>query len=1247
MAVMTPKTDALTPNDLVAMGMLSGGFGGDPLRAAGKAERQSSNLAETIVAQTVTESVVASGAVRGLESLAFALEGDRREDPTYNPYEILTDDYAAEHPYMIEEFASGRVLDLPNWESFYWLQQTKGLDWQMRQAVSHNSMAANMAAMVPGQVLDALTLGGILKVLGLSGSAAAVGNWAKSGSAAVRVGKGAALGAMANELQEIALSATNPDRNVDELQAHLMAIGAGGLFGGGLTAIAAGAGKLRPAVTSRRLRGLSKQLTQTMELPEVRKGLDEVQQMVDGDRELLSGLLDGPVDGPRTVAVLDHPATRNLLKRAKAKWGDSLIIAEHPQQAMVDWIVQLQELEGSLKTATPAKMSGPLQKYADLLSAWAPGSKLRRSPSAVARQAGRLLFDDTTALTESVESPVTHAVRASAEALRWNYDHWRDLTLLRVNQALDDHIKAREGSIRHALASGEVLEVSSRLHRRRFYRAVVGYLRQLEEASRNRRPAPDAPRAIRRAAAAVREYAQNMGKEAVSVKLLGTVDADRIYIPRRWRGWVIAQRRKEFTEKLIAQWRRNREVDFLTGKAIDPDQRVIMDKVIAHGREHRLGREGLTGEQGDALKALRRQLGEEPMTEGIVRAKMGDDVLARYHRDVEQYFTNRAEGTADVLTDMSNAHGVAQEIVVSEVFEHRTLEIDETDFADFLEDDLGSILSFYHRRTSGKIAARLAIKRGINDWGPLVKRLTGKDLADESYDPQLVIEAVKRDFQNWIDVAGKLRKPKMLANLEAARDLTDRILTRKLAELEGQSVFHDPAVDAGWMLFAKRSSLNFPYMACLGKMTVSAICDVAGLVFYRGLTPKRLGKVLRSISLFRKIPRRGLEGLDVALNDSIRSLRAASLGDVVDVADTRMFGTGLKGRSLARADAAVNWLARKFTEATLMNRWNSNMKRTTAHLVIQEIIAGSRRMVRASEYMQRGMAEAAAIRKAGLIEADAVRLNRLGFNADRSRRLLDTLYEYGLDVDGNRPWRGSRAAFDNHKAGIFPELHSWWNKDRDLFETFTAAVNSEVQNIIIEPKMLSRPLMNATWLGKVFNQFQSFAFAWGNQFSQMAVQRPAIEKAQYIIWALGLGAMSAAIHNQLSGRRSFTETAELWQRSPLAMVYESIDRAGLFGWIARPLGMMEKTPWGPARALGAEKTAQMTAQIQRLPGIMGPFADYVDRLLTASHRAIFDDEIDRRTLHSFRVLTPFNNLWAVTAAERLAEDAGLIDPYEP
>lgn len=464
------------------------------------------------------------------------------------------------------------------------------------------------------------------------------------------------------------------------------------------------------------------------------------------------------------------------------------------------------------------------------------------------------------------------------------------------------------------------------------------------------------------------------------------------------------------------------------------------------------------------------------------------------------------------------------------------------------------------------------------------------------------------------------------------------------------------------MMSLERNLMRGVFTAYMGKMGISAFTDLAAATLYHGLSPRQLGSMAEALNLFREVPlRRHLEGLYVATSDMMHSIRSMELGDITDASGSpNPFGNSTSGKLMYKGDAVMDWMARKTASLSLLNRWNTNVKRWMAHLVMNEVIHGAKKMAKAAEYVKQGMPEAEAVHRAGLAMEDATRPNRLGFNGERSKRLVDILEKHGVDWEGNQPWKSTQApekpspiarfvefakkaladksnqakepirvvsqaeasaikdatglnvegyshvldsdeirhtfkkhgnqtseakrgqvavtpddfglvqhiidnpdkialspektsnglkaivyekklgdttyvveevrtgsktlavktmykrpgstndvsapghnvlngagpastvasGFQNFKGFVSPELGKWWNLDRDLYETFTNAVNGEVMNLIPEPKLMSRPLMNNHWLGRLVNQFQSFAYSWGIRSSRQP-NRPA------------------------------------------------------------------------------------------------------------------------------------------------------------
>jgi len=956
----------------------------------------------------------------------------------------------------------------------------------------------------------------------------------------------------------------------------------------------------------------------------------------------------------RQVMFLRTPETADLIDAVRAKHGHRIEIVEHPQQGDIEFVLELERLDASLKDTQPANLGtvgnavvGVMSSGVPLHGLDIPGPVAARAPSSLARRAARLWFDFSRPTQETLDNPATVNNRTPAEALKWNFDAARDSALTDVDDALRGGLKG--GGFVYRMASGETVQASNRFAGRRvFMRAVVDHLRQLDELKRGHRATAEAPEAVRKAAAAVRGYARRMGTEALGVNLLRELDPERIYVLRRWRSDLIRLNTADFNRRLLKAWGRNRDVDYETGAARVPDERPLMPEVLA-GRPaggSATGR-GLTD---DDVRILASEVGDvSTINEGQLAASAGPDFLRRYLQEVDLYHEGAAKATIETLTKIDNRHGVEHGMAGGKVFMSRRLDINETEFAEYLDSDLDSLLGFYHRQTAGKIASRTAIKRDIEYWEPIVRQMTGESLASNSYDPGLIIQAVGKDFQSWLDVTAANRPLQEQLELAMNRSIGEKgILVHKLAELEGRPVFPgDSAAGAGWKLWGERNSLRLPYMAYLGKMTVSALTDLASAVFYRHLSPRKLGAMVDAVNGFAKLPnRRHLEGLYVANSDLLHSLRAMELGDVGGMVDSRAFGAGRTGRALQVTDSAMEWAAKKFGDATLINRWNTGMKRWTASLVMGEIIEGAGKMARVGDLMKGGASEAAAVAKVfGNSVEDAQRLARLGFNAERSARLVAMLERHGVYRDGV-------AVADRHggkiQAGHFvaPELHAWHADDPDLFEAFTGAVNAETMNLIIEPKVMSKPLASSMWIGRMFNQFQSFSFSWGNQLAPLAAQRPGYEVLQYAGLMVALGGVVDAIHNSLSGRRSFEDTAAAWRQKPAGMVYGAVNRSGLTGWLARPMGLLERTPLGPGRMLGNDQLSTMGARPDGMLGQIGPFMNWTDQVSKGA-TGVMNGDFSSATQRQLWSATPWHNLWQVEGFNRLAEQMGYDTPVGP
>lgn len=164
---------------------------------------------------------------------------DHTPDPSFNPYDIArkNPDFFTKHPYLIDDYKSGRILDFHNQTEFtlYSLQQKR--DWDMRHRLDQAGFTKTLIAGAPMQIVSAALVSMATGGTGAGSAVARIGGWARQGGRLARFAKGAAIAGSANTIQEAALFLGNPDRNVDERLEFGMAFMGGALLGGGFNTV--------------------------------------------------------------------------------------------------------------------------------------------------------------------------------------------------------------------------------------------------------------------------------------------------------------------------------------------------------------------------------------------------------------------------------------------------------------------------------------------------------------------------------------------------------------------------------------------------------------------------------------------------------------------------------------------------------------------------------------------------------------------------------------------------------------------------------------------------------------------------------------------------------------------------------------------------------------------------------------------------------------------------------------------------
>ena len=1208
---------------------------------ANQAVLEAGNDPNNLVSAHLRRSGVVSGFSLDLAPYMLAgISAENNVDPNFNPYDLLDTDFANNYPFMVQHFESGRVLDLPNEDAFWRFTNRQEQDFTDRETMGRYGIGTNFIAAAPALAADTITAGMLLRAFGLGNSATQLTAWTQKGRLINRAGRTGAVAGALNLGQEELLRVLNPDRNVDEIEAAAMAFGMGFAFGGTVPAVVSFGRSASLGLATPTIRRIQSQTMEYFATPRARNA----EELIASSRQELQDLLESN-ETPTSLTAVVSDETRPLINQLTKKYPDLEVVA-HPDQASVDWLSMLRRQEQFVDKALTASGNNPVaNRFAQVSSFWAPGGKLRASGNSLTRRAGRILFDDTTAIRESVVSPVTTRTTVPAEAVKWNYDQWRGEAYRGIERHMVEALQGRGKTIQYAYADGQTVTLS-RKNMSEFGRMVVDYTRRLDRTRRMGQPAPDAPAAVKSASDDMLNYLNRMGDEAHTVRFLDEpIDRSRIFLPQRWKVHEIQSRAQEWQDRLFAAALRNREVDFKTGRLLDESDRDLLDGVVDFKRDGRQDGRGLTDEERSTLRGMideYQEGGRGTPTEADLRADLGEDFARRYNEEVELYIRGQVQSTYNTMVLPESSHGVSQAMTTSP-FQRRLLDINQDDFADFLVSDLGGLIGGYHNQTAGRIAARYAIRQDTD----LIRDLkaSGFDLEAKNYDPRELLRAVASDFDEQIRVATGAGDERAVARVKADRARSLKILEAKLEELEGVPAFsNNPAAGAGWKL-AQKMTLALPATAFLGKVTVTSFTDIAAQVFAKGLTPRHIRGTARAINVLREVPDYGLEALYAANTDAIRSLR---LVDLDDLGESAGFAPGRMGRVLDATDRITDRGIETFFRMSGMNRWNNNQKRWVATMRLAETVQQAKLMARAHRLVRDGMDEAQAIKQVGLSEADARQLNRLGINGARADRLMKVMTEHGQALDirtgTKRPW-SNQAEFEQYKGYVSPEFYAWWKQDRDLYDTLTSAINRMVLDDIVEPKIGSRPLANRTWIGRVFNQFQAFAFAWGNQHAHLAAQRPLYEQINAVLLGVGIAGVVDAIHNQLSGRRSFAETAEKWEENPTGMIYGAINRSALTSWLSRPIGLLDQTPWGPGALLdNTELSGTYSRPIEPSGFLLGPFGSWADQSVAALMKSAYEGNIDDRRARQIWNSLPYHNLWFIEGALRAAEEMGVQPP---
>lgn len=434
----------------------------------------------------------------------------------------------------------------------------------------------------------------------------------------------------------------------------------------------------------------------------------------------------------------------------------------------------------------------------------------------------------------------------------------------------------------------------------------------------------------------------------------------------------------------------------------------------------------------------------------------------------------------------------------------RTLSISDRLVEGFLEHDIELVGRRYARIMAADI--ELTERFGSPDMKGAIETI--RDEYNE------LRRAVSADAK--LSATTKERRLRDLGRREAA-DVRDIQGVRDL--LRGQ--YRPELQNTGWARISAMAK-TFNYVTALGGVVVSSLTDavrpamVHGMKAYMDDGIRPLMKNMRAVKMSRAEAK-----LAGAISERVLASRLASLAEITDPYSMS-----------SPFERFIQNTAAGFSQATGLLHWN-DFQKTIASVMTQNRI-------------QKNAEAAAAKGFAALPAKERAYMGFLGLGNERAENLGRVFKTHGETLDGVR--------VANTEA---------WGDDQiaaQLRRAYRAAVNKDVDSIIVTKGAGDTPLLANTPIGSMLLQFKSFALASNQRVLMRGLQE---DKSRFVGGVVAMSAMGMLIYalKQLEAGRDLSDNPGTW-------VAEGLDRSGIFAVAFEANNAIEKLG-GPGVYAGA------------------------------------------------------------------------------
>ena len=637
----------------------------------------------------------------------------------------------------------------------------------------------------------------------------------------------------------------------------------------------------------------------------------------------------------------------------------------------------------------------------------------------------------------------------------------------------------------------------------------------------------------------------------------------------------------------------------------------------------------------DAEQIVRSDLEDAPSAtewsrwEGVTEGDLPTRLRDAYRRELIAAQRRRATKIKEEILDPTKGGGGGMSPHLME----RTLGIDYDIVSDYLDNQLTRSVMRYDHKTSGEIGIRKSIQTNPETWGS--RRTTGGKRVKTPEDLKNVLD---REFNVLAELASREGDTKLASQIEAARNKTNRDLFLPMDALRGRNPGSAAVVDPdSFLSYFGRTMQRYNFVNKLGSVAWAQLNDVAPITLDMLIRPQTVRFIPQALKGLNKVAKKDLEIMGLWADNMYRT-RAINDFDF-NVLD-HGFGGGRTRQISAAIEQASGRIADVSGKISGMNFITNANKRLAAMLTLDKAGTVSKKMIRADKLVKGGMPLEKALKKVRLSRYRAAKVNQLGFDVETAMHYHTQVYNHGVMSNGRTPIK-SKMSFEqymkNERSMFNPNFVDWADtpQNRSVLDTVQSRINDEVnRHLVVTPGIMDRPLINFNTWGKMFNQFQTFMISFLHQRLIPMAQMPAQNQLWYMGMYLMIGSLTDGITNHMSGRRTLSETADMWEENPLGMTYKAWVYSGLSGPINRLMGITDAlgVPVSPGvmfdnRVGGGASQGFYWGDpgTKTVVQALGPTGSTAATATDVLYDVIGAGEVDETTAYRAATLAPFQN----------------------